>query len=316
MYGGQTSAYSTAATVNTVLPKVQRLAPINSQGLIYDYGMGEGDYPQTPVYGAYNCGGTIDFNVVDFDFLKHWIGPKTGSGTAGSPYILTQSSVVALNTSSIQPFTLEVQNTTEATDTVDTYIGCVGNNFTLSADLGRTLRCTAQFIARNPISSTSVTSYTPVTTPAFIMINGSVKWGGSPSAISGVQKFAITHTNGLVGNQNDIVDRFNQLPYVGQKMYTFTFSIKMAQAIATTIVDHFYGKTNQPEDGATAVTPTAGVELKIEIVNASRNGIIWLDDCYIDDLVKINSVGDGLVILDVVGHALSGKGSVPLTWWS
>jgi hypothetical protein len=149
------------------------------------------------------------------------------------------------------------------------------------------------------------------------MIAGAVKWGGTPSAINGVQRFSITHTNNLVlDTARSVEDRFQQMPYVGQKLYTFEFDILMAQAVASSIVDHFYGKANQPEDGATAINPTSGVEFKIEVVNGARNGIIWLDECNIDDITKQMNVGGGLVILGVRGTSRGAKSSTPFQWWS
>lgn len=317
MYGGQTSAYATAATVSTVLPKVKSFEPINENNLIYDYGLGEGAYPTTPLLGQYTSGGTVNYDVVDFDFLKHWIGPRSGSGTVGSPFVLTEDDVVSLSTSDIQPFTFEDANNTESTLTVDTYVGCVGNAFTLSADLGYVLRCRATFVARNPITSATATSYTASTVTPFTMVNGAVKWGGTPTAISGVQSFSITHTNNLtVETSRDITSRFLTMPLVGTKVYTFTVTVLMSFTLASSVIDEFYAKANQPEDGATTVSPTAGVELNIELVNSSRNAVIWLDECSINSISKPKSVGNGLVLLTFSGTSRGGKSAQPLRWWS
>lgn len=318
MYNGQTSAYATAATVNTELGRVQNVRPSDANGHIYDYGLGEGLNPSNTYLGPYTSGFEIEFNPTDFDFLKHWVGPKTGAGTSGDPYILTEATDIALATTSLQPFTMEAANVYESTDTADQYIGCVGSSFTLSGEIGSKVSCSASAVARSSTQSQTATSYTPVTDSAFIVLNGTYKWGATPSALSGVRRFSITMTNNLIVDTRSLDNRFIDMPVIGIRVYNFEIDIIMTSSLYSTIVTNFYGQTpsSGPVDGSSSVSPTANLEFKVELVNGGNYANLWLDNCSIDEISKPQSLGGGVVVMSVRGTSRGGRSSVPITWWS
>mgnify|MGYP007071607537 CR=1 FL=1 len=317
MYGPQTSAFETAGTSTTVLGRVQQFTGRRENRFIYDAGMGEGFNDVATYLGTYECGGNVVFNPVDFDFLKHWIGPKSGSGTAGSPYVLTEVNVIGFTSSDIQVFTFEDANVTEATNEVVKYIGCVGDAFTLSGNIGSKLVCNATFLARHTVSSTSATAYTPTTANAFTMLAGVWSFGSTPSALSGVQSFSLSYRNNLNGPSNrDIDSRFIARPVLGIKKYFFTLDIKMTSALATAIIDAHYSNTNSPNTGASAANPTADLEFKIALTTGNKLCTLWVDQCAVESIVASKDIGGGLVILRVAGYARLGKDSTPIKWWS
>lgn len=322
MYGGQTSAYGTAATPNTVLARVQSFNGTNENGFIYDRGLGNGINAVATYLGPWSSGGQINFSVVDFDFLKHWIGQKSGAGSSGDPYTLTEASIinVADAASTLQPFTLEAANTYESTDSIEKYIGCVGQNFTLSGEIGGKLECNATFVAQqSTFAAGTPTSYTPNTNSAFVMINGTWKWGATPSALSGVRRFSISYDNGLVTDTRSLDSRFIGQPVLGQRTYNFSFDILMTSGLSTTLFQNFYGTATSPitvADGSSAIIPTADLEFKVELVNGSNYANIWLDQCSIDRISKPQSVGGGVVVLTIEGTARQGRSNAPITWWT
>lgn len=317
MYAGQTSAYATAATPDTVLSRVQSADPLKESTHIYDMGLGEGLNPTNTYLGPYGLSGNISWFVVDFDFLKYWVGAKSGAGTSGDHYKLTEATAVGLTTSDLQVFTLEEAHTTETTNYVDTFIGCVGRIFTLSGSIGSRLLCEAGWVGRNPTTGTSATSYSANTSPAFVMLGGTWSWGATPSSLAGVRSFRVTMENSLaVDETRSIESRFINQPVLNARTYRFIVEIKMAQALAATIVANHYSKSGEPEDGSTTVTATANLEFKVALANASENATIWLDQCSIDNIRKPVRLGEALVILTFEGSAREGRGNVPIEWWT
>lgn len=321
MYAGQTSAYATPASPATVLPRVQSVTPIREWTKIFSRGLGEGAYPSAALLSTFTCGATVVFELTPegIPFLRHWVGPLSGSGTSGTPYVLTESDEVSLSSSTgIQVFTFEVADTSESTSHVDTYHGCVGVNYSLSASIDGVVTCEATFVARSVVTNTTATSYTPVTTPPFVCLGGTYSWGATPSSLSGVQSFTVNHTNDLIADNRarSLESPFIEQPVVGQKLYTFSYDLKMSQGLQSTIVDEFYAATNQPEDGTTTVVSPADNEFKITLVNATRNCIVWMDQCHIERLNDVRRISDGIVVLGVEGTALNARSNTPFRWWS
>ncbi len=320
-YGSETSAYGTEATTYTELGRVQNSDLTSNNSNIYDRGLGEGINASNTYYGPFEASGSVSFDVVNFDFLKHWVGAKSGAGTSGDHYKLTEATYVAVSgATSLVPFSIEKLNPEEATDSVEFATGCVGTTFSLSGEINSKLSCNASFVAQKTGFRTSGETYTPITDPAFVMINGTWKWGATPSTISGVRSFNINYDNGLVIDTRSIESRFLNTPKLGQRSYTFDVSIIMSSGLASTIINDFYGYESSgvysPESGSTSISPTSSLEFKIELVNGSNYAYLQLDECAIDEISKPSSLGGGLVLLTFKGTSREGKGNVPIEWWS
>jgi hypothetical protein len=321
-YAAETSAYGTEGTSYSELPRVQSCVLNPQNGFIYDRGMGEGLNASNTYYGQFTATGSVAFDVVDFDFLKNWVGHKTGAGSSGDPYILTEASTIEAASAAatkLIPFSIETLND-DGVDTVELGTGCVGTTFSLSGEINQKLSCTANFVAQKTKYRSSGESYTPVTDAAFTMINGTWKWGATPTALAGVQSFTINYDNGLVVDTRTIESRFITIPRMGQRSYKFSISIIMASTLATTIINDFYGSesggTYSPEDGSTAISPTSSLEFEVELVNGSNYANLQLDECSIDQISKPASLGGGLVRLAIEGTAREGLGNVPIKWWT
>lgn len=326
-YGPQASAYETEATAYVQAPRVQAADIISKQNFIYDRGLGEGLNASNTYYGPYDAQGFIEFFVVDFDILKHWIGHKSGAGTVGDKYTLTEATSIeaaSAGTGIMQPFSVEMFND-DTEDLGQFAVGCVGTRFTLSAEINTRLRCRTEFIARTSGHRESGESYSANTNPAYVMINGSYKWGTTPTAFTGVQSFTIDYSNGIVGEGDEtrsVESRFRGIPHFGGegRVYKFSLVVKMAQTLSDTLIKNHYGKespTNTfiPEDGSTSISPDSNLEFEINLVNGSKYARIALDQCSIDILSVGKQLGNGLVLLNINGTAREGRDNAPILWW-
>lgn len=322
-YAAEDSAYGTEGTSYTELARVQRGSIESNNGIIYDRGVGEGLNVVNSYYGPFSANGNVAFDVVDFDFLKHFVGNKSGAGTSGDKYTLTEATSIQAASAAagiLQPFSIEVLND-DTSDTVTYATGCVGTSFELSGSIGSKVTCSASFIAQKTHYRSTHETYTPVTDAAFIMLNGTFKWGSSPSTISGVQNFRLSYSNGINPDANrDITSRFIGIPHFGLREYKFEFGILMASSLATSIINDFYGYSNSgvysPEDGSNSISPTSSLEFTLDLVNGSKYATIQFDEATIDRLAQPIQVGNDLVVLNVAGTAREGKSNAPILWWS
>jgi len=320
-YGSETSAYGTEATSYSALGRVQSFNLNSNNSNIYDRGLGEGLNAVKTYYGPFNANGSVTFNVVDFDFLKHWVGAKSGSGTSSSHYALTEAEYVKVSgTDALVPFSIERQNTEETTNSVDFALGCVGTTFSLSGELNSVLSCDASFISQKTGHRVTSDTYTAATGNAYVMIAGSWKWGATPTALSGVRSFKIDYDNGLNSETRSIESRFLQTPKLGKRTYNFEVEIIMTSALSSTIINNFYGYSNSgvytPEDGSNSINPTEGLEFKVELVNDSKYSYLQLDECTIDEISKPSELGGGLVLLSFKGTSREGLDNKPIEWWT
>jgi hypothetical protein len=314
-YGPESSAYGTEAVAYANLHVVQSCELSEENGIIYQMGLGEGLNIINSYLGPYSSSGSLTYEPIDFDFLKHFVGPKTGSGTSGSPYLLTDAT--DFSTSDLVSFSFERANITESTKSVEVQTGCLGTSFTISGELNKAISVSASWVGQKILERTTYATFTQTSSSSYIMLAGSVKWGATPSAVSGVKSFNISHTN--VFNPDDsrsIESRFIGSPHLGARQIKFRFFVLMAQALAATIITNFKGGGLTPNTGSSSVVPTADLELKIEVVNGSSYATIWYDRCSIDKLTRAVNVGGGLVMLGVEGTARNGKDNTPIKWWT
>jgi hypothetical protein len=326
-YGPQASAYATEASSYVQLARVQAADITSEQNFIYDRGLGEGLNASNTYYGPYNARGFVEFFVVDFDILKHWVGHKTGSGTSGSKYTLTEATSIQATSAGVgimQPFSIEMFN--NDTESLGQFaVGAVGTRFTLSAGINERLRCRAEFIARSSGHRESGESYTANTDPSYVMIGANYKWGTTPTAFTGLQSFTLEYINGIVGEGDEtrsIESRFRDIPHFGGngRQYKFSLVIKMAQALSDTLIKNHYGlesptNTFVPETGSVSISPTADLEFEINLVNGSRLATLQVDQCSIDTISVGKQLGNGLVLLNVNGTARLGRSNTPILWW-
>jgi hypothetical protein len=263
---------------------------------------------QNFVKTRFSCRPVVVFEVHNWEFFKHAVGPLAGAGTTVSHYTITEADTTGVTTSTtIIPFSMEC-GSIGATDDTDTYTGCFVDSFTLDLTFGGVVTCTANLIAQKVTSSTTSTAYTPPTTHPWVMTHeGTFKWGATPTAVTGIRDVSITYNNNMIvyGDWNTV---FIAMPEAGQRTISFKATMVMTSTIATTLRDDFYGQANVPIDSALTAEPTADKELWVELsqgaASTNRNANIFLNQCMIDSISKPISTGnDDVVLVTVTGRA-------------
>ena len=317
-YGTETT-YGTEVATTTAIGKITNFTPVKNNNMMISRGVGEGRNATTSLWGIFDCGGTIDYELHDFTFLKYWIGPQAGSGTSGSPYTLTESAMIGTTSSTdILPFSLEVGDEEGAADDVDTYVGCVGNNFTLSGSIGNPITASATFVARTYVPSETATAYTAPSTPPWMYQQAQYKYGTTPSAVVKVQNWTISMNNKLFTYRDG--ERFISKPEPGLRDYTWGMTLIMTDAQKAAFQNAADGGASGPVTGVTNAEYTSNEELHILLAEGTsagqRQAEIKLDQCWINDTIKSISLGDDLVLIVCNGGAKSSLSNVFVTWWT
>src|SRR6056297_3566402 len=131
---GSETTFGTIASSFSTFAKVQSGSLVSSQEFNEDVGVGEGLNNTNAYWGNYSCNGSLSTNLTSFDLLEYWVGPKTGSGTAGTPYVLTEHDGFGTTSSKLKPFSIKVGNS-DGTADVWKQTGCYGTDFSISADI-------------------------------------------------------------------------------------------------------------------------------------------------------------------------------------
>jgi len=325
LQSGDETTWGTEVTTNTVIGTVKSYTP-DSRWDIYEVrGAGDGREAQNFVKTRFSCRPTIVYEVHEFSFLKHAIGPRDGDGSTGDPYTLTEADYTGTTAdTNIIPASIEC-GSVGSSDDVDTYTGCFIDSFTLDATLGGVLTCTANLICKSVTSSTSATAYTPPTTHPWVMTSeGTFKWGDTPSSVSGVRSVSITYNNNMIvyGDWNTI---FISMPIAGERNITWSATVVMSSTVATTLRDDFYGQANSPVDDEGEAEPEADKELHLIFSQGSSSGDkkaeIYLDQCMIESISKPITMGTGdVVLVTFSGRAKTsgktGASNVFAKWWT
>lgn len=318
---GSETEWGTEVSTSTAIGTVKSFIPQNRWDVVPIQGVGDGRDPQNFVKVRFNSRLTIVHEVHEFAMFKHAVGPLAGSGTAGSPYTITEADYTGVTSGThIIPASIEC-GSDAASDDVDTYVGCFIDTFTLEATLGGVLTSTSQWICKKVVSSTTATSYTSPTTHPWVMsVESTLKYGGTPTTITGVRSANITFNNNLMiyGDWNT---EFIAMPEAGQREITFSATVVMSSAVATGVRDDFYGQSNEPIDGEANAEPTADNELHLVFSQGSstghRNATIKLDQCMIEEISKPIQWGSSdVVLLNFSGRAKTSHTNVFATWWT
>lgn len=317
---GKESTYGTAVSRTAEVSKLQSGSVTERNNNIYERSAGAGLNVHKVAFGIYEVDWKFSINVNDFDIFKYWIGQKSGAGSAGDPYILTEATDGEMNsTNGLDSFCLEVINTTESSPRGKLIDGCVGNDFSINGSVNSLLSATLSGFGHKTIALTSATSYTEPSATSYIMFGGGFKFGTTPSSLPGIRSFTLNYTNGI--NKRDFYSATSRLiesPVLGSgRGYTGTLSIRLTNALAETIETAFYGQTSTsgPLDNGTSV-PTNNLEFEIDIANGSNYATIWLDQANIDEITDNIDIGGGLRLMTFRYTALYGKDNYPIRWWS
>lgn len=316
---GSESTYGTEVATTNAIGKVTNFTPTRNNNLLPLRNVGSGRNVTQSLWGPYDSGGTIDAQLHDFDFLKYWIGPKSGAGTSGNPYVLTESAIIGTTSSTdILPFSLEVGAEEGATDAVNTYVGCVGNTFTLNGSIGNPITGNFVFIAKTHVPSTTATAYTEPSTPPWMYQQITYKYGTGLTAIAKVQSWSITMTNNLFTYRDS--SRFIEKPEPGMRDYTWTMTVLASDANKTAFEEAADGSSTGPVSGQTTAyyQESEGFQVLMQegTNSGQRQAQIKLANCWIDNVSKPVPVGNELTLLTITGGARSALNNNFVTWWT
>lgn len=315
-YGSEASAYGTKAATFNEFARFQTFTPTMNNNLHTLRSTASGRNPTGFVFGNFDASFSATWELIDFDVLKHFIGPISGAGTTASPYVLTESSIIGVTAATdILPFSLEIASD-ESTDDVDVYLGCVGRDWEISGELGAPVMMSANGVAKTVDSNDSISSYTEPTTPSFMVWQSTVQFGTSPSTVADVRSFKVGMSNNLVEFRG-VGSRFLSKPEPGVRDYTWELTVVMTTTVETEFRDVFYGASSVP---STDTSPASNIELKLVIEEGTSSGdrraYVWLDGVVIDSISKPLQVGNDLVLLTATGKAKEGKSNAPVSWWT
>ena len=324
-YDEETS-YGTGATPATaIVGKIQTVSVDRNNNLIRKQGVGEGRNDTFIGWGNFEATWSIEYEIADFAFLQFAIGAMDGSGTTAAPYFLEEKDFMDYTATSkygLKSFGMEVSGEdVSGTDDTETIAGCVIEDWSISANVGGTVRCSTSGFARTCVSSASATAFTPTTTKPWIFAQGNFKWNGS--TVARVNSWTINGKNGFTAdNGRQLGSRFIEEVSPGLRTYDFVVVAKMTNTIASTLRDHFYGQANSPNLGVASSEPTFYdmiFELSEGATSGLRNAQILLSNCAINDISKPINVGDGMVEITLNGCGKNGTLSTtnrPIKWWT
>lgn len=313
---GLESTYGTAVTASTSIGRLQSVNVTVNNAPIKLRGLGSGPNVKDSLFGPLDVRFSWEQELHDADIFKLAVGPKTGAGTSGSPYVMTEAS--AVSTTQLPFFTFE-GSSNDTTDEGVILEGCVIESFQCTFAMNATARVSFNGVAESMSNVSSSQTYTEATTKPFVFHQITVKWGATPTALGRV-------VSGQVGMNNNLVvyrglgSRFIVQPELGLRDYTFTLTVYMSETSYETLRTSFYGGTSTPNTGvASAAFPTTD---KLHILasegssTGNRNIQFQLDEAVIDSMSQPAAVGSGLVQVTFNGHAHKGISNQPVSYWT
>ncbi|MHA1168697.1 MAG: phage tail tube protein [Candidatus Hodarchaeales archaeon] len=316
------------------LGKVTNFNSTWTDGVLRLLGIGEGRNETTYVYGNVDITGSCDWTVLadmattygsSMGFMQFAIGKAQGSGTTASPYELVEQDDINYSSPGHLTFAIWAQNEGGDTDDVDLFEGCFANSLALSSSVGTELKSSMEWTAKKVTCNTSITTaYVKPTAAPWMMQQGSLKWGATPSVITGVQSFTIT-----LGNNpfiyRSVGSRFIEQPVYNRRTYDFTIVVKMTSDIATTLRDDLLGQANSFSDGTDPTIRTTSLELNLELVEGAgasgdKKMEIELDNAVIASMSKPVPLDGGIVEVTFTGFAQNaladGDDNVFIRYWT
>lgn len=317
---GSESTYGTEVATSTVVGTVRNVNPSSSWELFEVRGAGDGMEVQDFLRTRFNSSHSVVIEMHDFTILRHLVGPLSGAGSSGDPYLITEADQVGTTSSTdILPFSAEL-GSVAASDDVDTYTGCLVRSVGLQADIGQVLVGTFDVLSQGITSSTSATSYTPLTTTPFHLTSGVFSYGATPSSVSGIRSANITYTN-RYAVYGDFNTTLISQPILTKREISWSVTCVMTSTIATTLRDDFYGQANTPITGASDIVVPDTAEISLVFDEGSSTGdkdaTIHIDHCVVESINKPISVGtEDVVLVTFNGRATTSKSNVFVSWFT
>lgn len=318
VYGAE-SAFGTPATPSgtNTFGKVQNFTVDFNNNLILSQGIGEGANVTSTTIGNFEISGSINTKPVDFTFLQYAVGPRTGSGTTASPYILTESDQIAYS-GAIPTITLEIAADGPTSDQAYTIDGVAFNGWQVDGRQGEELSVALTWAGRDLTRGTSITSYTTPTQRPYIFHDGVLTWNSETLKMT---QFSISCDHPST-YPREVNDRFVQQPVKGIRKYSITATIlkntdDTASTISSTeLLDEFFGQSNSPISEGTLNARAMVITVREGTGSGDQVVTFQFSNCYITSWSENPSLEGGPVETTVNIVAESGTSNQPITWYT
>lgn len=325
------SAFGTAGTPGGTdyVDKVSSFTASITNNAIRVHGIGEGRNATKVVNGILDVNGSLEWELTDRSFLQYcFVGIWQGSdgNSHDDAFELAEKDQIGYEAGQVKTLTFEVGSEGGTTDDVLTYDGIVINNFTLTATVGETIKCSADWVCRTVTSSTTVESYTPPTERPFTFVDGSVDIG--TDAVFTVSNVTLTVAQNMFIYRS-LGSRLINQPVTGIRRYDFTLTLKMNSndtadtMSAIELRELFFGSTGATTPNDTATNTALGT-LKVKLSEGATSGDrqLWFEfeNGYLESWSKPVELEAGVFEVTVNGFCLAGLADgtdqIPCRYWT
>lgn len=277
-------------------------------------GIGDGLNGITLTNGIIDVSGDISWEFTDPSFFQYLIiGAKSGSGTVGAPYKIKESSQIGYASGETKSLTLGCEKEGGSNDDAMLYDGVFFESFSLTANVGETLKCNASWTGRSASSTTSIATYAGPTNKPFNFTSGTVQFNSDTLAL--ISSFNVNCTTEL-SKKRELGNRLLIQPVCVRRRYTFSGTMRLAYNDAAnklTALD-VRGMVMGGTATSTAITATASANamgtLKLNLVEGSSTGdrvcTLQFSNAFFSNFSEPVDVGNGDIEVTFSGVALSG----------
>jgi len=323
------SAFGTPGTPtgSDYVDKVTSFTANIANNMIRVQGIGDGRNATTAVNGLLDVTGSVEWQLTDPAFLQYcFIGVLSGAGTSADNYEIQESNEIGYSAGQVKTITFEAGSNGGANDDVMTYDGVSINNFTLNANQGEIVTCTADWIGRTGTSSTTLETYTGPTNRPFTFIDGSMEVGSD--VVGELVSFSLTTANNMFVYRS-MGSRVISQPVPNIRRYDFVATLKLHYNDAASVLSGLEARGIVFNGTPTATTPNTGAQNTAVAVNfkliegtgaGERECYFQFEGCYFDTYSQPVVLEDGLIEITINGFALAGltdgANKVPVRWWT
>jgi len=289
-------------------------------------GIGEGRNATHGVPMGLDVTGSVEWELTDPDCLQYCvIATLSGAGTVGDPYELQEINRIGYESGEMNTLTWEI-GSEGATDDVLVFDGVCINNWGITAAVGETVKCTADWVARTVNVSTTAETYVSPTNRPLFFGDGSVTVGSDTA--KRLQSFSINGTNNLFIYRS-LGSRLIEKPEAGVRRYDFTIVMRCHRDEAGSVLSGVEARALAFSGVTTATTPLdsgdfTAVAISLDLVEGAVAGDrvinIDLENCYIESVGAPIDLEGGAYEITITGFGLSGltdsTNKVPIRYWT
>lgn len=323
------TAFGTAGTPTGAdyVDKLSSFSYTITNNMNRSHGIGEGRNATVATNGVLNCTGAMEWELTDPDFLQYcFVANRSGAGTAGDPYELQEVNAVGYAAGEMNTLTLEAGSNAGSNDDEITFDGVVINNCTITANVGDTVKASADWTGRTGTSSSTILTYTAPANRPFTFVDGAVTVGSD--TVGALTNITLTVANNMFV-YHAIGSRLIVQPVAGIRRYDFTLTMKLHFNDTASVLSGLEARgivfsglpaATTPLDGA----QNTGVALSLNLVEgaASNDRVVNFDfeNAYFESYSNPIELENGVTEITINGFALAGLSDgavkVPCRWWT